>query len=148
MIGKHVSTYYPADYLLRREREIIPALRRREHWQGEQMMVFPDGQMHPTIHSIFPVQDENGELLYAAAVITDITELAETEEALRQSYEELRASEERFELVVRGIRGRHLGLGSPHRKGVLLAPLEDAIRLRRERDRGQLRGLGQPSSSG
>ena len=102
VIGTHVSTYYPADYLQRREREIIPALRRREHWQGEQMLAFPDGQMHPTIHSIFPVHDDNGELLCTAAVITDITELKQAEEKLRQSYEELRKSEERFDLAARG----------------------------------------------
>ena len=94
VIGKHVSAYYPSDYLRRREREIIPALRRREHWQGEQMMVFPDGQMHSTIHSIFPVHDEHGALLCTAAVITDITELRRAEDALRQSYEELRTIHE------------------------------------------------------
>jgi PAS domain S-box-containing protein len=85
VIGNHVSKYYPADYLTRREREIIPALRHREHWQGEQMLAFPDGQMHPTLHTIFPVVDDNGELLCTAAVITDITELKQAEEALRQS---------------------------------------------------------------
>jgi PAS domain S-box-containing protein len=102
VIGNHVSKYYPADYLTRREREIIPALRHREHWQGEQMLAFPDGQMHPTLHTIFPVVDDNGELLCTAAVITDITELKQAEEALRQEHELLRASEEQFELVVQG----------------------------------------------
>jgi PAS domain S-box-containing protein len=102
VLGTHVSKYYPADYLQRREREIIPALRHREHWQGEQMLAFPDGQMHPTIHSVFPVYGENGELLRVAAVITDVTELKRAEEELRQSYEELRKSEERYDLVVRG----------------------------------------------
>jgi PAS domain S-box-containing protein len=100
VIGKHVATYYPSDYLLRREREIMPALRRGEHWQGEQRMVFPDGLMHPTIHSVFPVHDEKGALLCTAAVITDITELKRAEEALRQSYEELRTI---YECMVDGL---------------------------------------------
>jgi PAS domain S-box-containing protein len=99
-IGKHVATYYPSDYLPRREREVLPALRRGEHWQGEQRMVFPDGLMHPTIHSIFPVHDEHGALLCTAAVITDITELKRAEEALRQSYEELRTI---YECMVDGL---------------------------------------------
>ncbi len=101
VIGTHISNYYPPDYMLRRETEIIPALRRRESWRGEQNMVFPDGRMHTTIHTVFPVLDDKGKLLYAAAVITDITELAQTQEALSQSNQQLRASEERFELVVR-----------------------------------------------
>ena len=89
VIGKHVSNYYPADYLRRREREILPALRRGEPWQGEQVLAFPDGQMHPTIHTIFPVQDDDGKLACTAVVITDITDLRRAEDALRQSYEEL-----------------------------------------------------------
>lgn len=91
VIGKHVSTCYPAGYSLRREQEIIPALRSRGHWQGEQMMVFPDGQLHPTIHSIFPVYDGHGELLFTAAVITDITELKQAEEEIRQREAKYRA---------------------------------------------------------
>jgi len=102
LIGRHVGSFYPPDYLPRREREIIPALRRGEHWRGEQLMVLSDGQLHPTIHSIFPVCDEHGTLLCTAAVITDITDLRRAEDALRQSYEETRLSQEPFELAVRG----------------------------------------------
>ncbi len=89
LIGTHVASHYPPDYLVRRKREIIPALRRGEHWHGEQMLKFPDGQLHPTIHTIFPVRDDNGELLCTAAAITDITKLKQVEEALRQSHNEL-----------------------------------------------------------
>jgi len=102
VIGNHLSKYYPPDYLPRREREILPALRRGESWQGEQELVFPDGQPHTTIHTIFPVLDENGDFYRTAVVITDITELRKAEAALRQSYEDLRKSEERYELAVRG----------------------------------------------
>ncbi len=101
IVGKHVAAYYPAGYGEHRERVILPALRRKEPWQGEQMMVFPDGKVHPTVHTIFPVLDDHGELFCTAAVITDITELKQTQERLRQTCEELRASQERFELVVR-----------------------------------------------
>ncbi len=100
VIGTQVLSYYPADYAVRREHEIIPALRRNKEWRGEQRVRFPDGQMHPTIHTIFPVHDENGELLCTAAVITDITELRQTEDALRESYEELRAI---YECTVDGL---------------------------------------------
>jgi len=101
MVGKQVAAYYPAGYQEHRERVILPTVRRKEPWHGEQMMVFTDGREHPTIHTVFPVLDDHGELFCTAAVITDITELKHTQEMLRQSCEELRTSEERFELVVR-----------------------------------------------
>lgn len=90
VIGNHVSKYYPVDYMVRREREIIPALRRGQYWQGEQMMAFADGQMHPTIHSIFPVRDDQGELLRTAAIITDITDLKQSEAKLKFEQQALR----------------------------------------------------------
>jgi PAS domain S-box-containing protein len=90
LVGTCVSQRYPPDYLVRRESEIIPALRRGQSWQGEQMMAFPDGQMHPTIHSIFPVCDDRGELLRTAAIITDITELKRSEAELTSEQQALR----------------------------------------------------------
>ena len=90
MLGKHVSTYYPAEYQVRRQTEILPALCRRGYWQGEQGMVFADGQMHPTLHTIFPVRDDSGEMFCTATVISDITELKRAEETLRQSEEKYR----------------------------------------------------------
>ena len=66
------------------------------------MLVFPDGRMHPTIHSIFPVQDDDGELLCSAAVITDISELKQAEQALRQSEERYRTMlEDQTEAICR-----------------------------------------------
>ena len=91
VIGTHVSSYYPPSYLRRRETEIIPALRRGESWRGEQNMAYPDGQMHTTIHTVFPVVDDNGRLLYIAAVISDITELKRVEESLRKNEAKYRA---------------------------------------------------------
>lgn len=91
VIGTHLSAYYSSEYLRRRETEIIPVLRRGEPWRGEQNMVFPDGQIHPAMHTIFPVLDDGGKLLCTAAVITDITELRRAEESIRQSEAKYRA---------------------------------------------------------
>jgi PAS domain S-box-containing protein len=90
VIGTHVSALYPPDYLQRRQREILPALRHGQHWQGEQWMAFSDGQLHPTIHSIFPVCDDDGRLLRTAAIITDITELKKSEAKLKAEQQALR----------------------------------------------------------
>jgi PAS domain S-box-containing protein len=110
VIGNHVSRYYPPDYMPRRKQEILPALRRGEPWQGEQWLVFPDGQMHPTIHTIFPVLDSNGHFYRTAVVITDITELRQAEAALRQSYEDLRKSESDT-IWSSGVRGSASAIG-------------------------------------
>lgn len=90
VIGRHVSVFHPAEYLECREKEMLPALRRGEYWRGEQLLLFPDGQLHPTLHTVFPVRDEHGELWRTAAVITDITELKRAEEMLRRQNDLLR----------------------------------------------------------
>jgi PAS domain S-box-containing protein len=100
VIGRSVWSYYPGNYRALRENEILPALRRGEAWQGELMMVFPDGQLHPTINTIFPVYDEAGQLFRTAATITDITEAKQAEDALRQSYAALAESEAKYRQLI------------------------------------------------
>lgn len=90
VIGTDLSNYYPPDYVRRRETEIIPALRRGEYWQAEQAVRLPSGRLRPTIHTIFPVRDERGELLCTAAIITDITDLKRVEEDLNAERQALR----------------------------------------------------------
>lgn len=89
-VGKPLAAYMPANYRERRETEILPALRQQGFWQGEETISLRDGRTIPAIFSVFPVQDESGNLLRTAIVITDTTELKRAEAALRQSYEELR----------------------------------------------------------
>jgi len=90
-IGKPLSAYMPADYRGRRESEILPAIRQKGFWQGEEPVHLRDGRTVYTIFSVFPVTDENGKLLRTAVVITDITELKGAEQALRKSEAKYRA---------------------------------------------------------
>jgi PAS domain S-box-containing protein len=90
-IGKPLSAYMPADYRGRRESEILPAIRQKGFWQGEEPVHLRDGRTVYTLFSVFPVQDETGKLLRTAVVITDITELKHAERALRKSEAQYRA---------------------------------------------------------
>lgn len=111
VIGQNLSTFYPSEYVLRRKNEIIPALRRGEHWQAEQAVTLPDGRMRPTIHTVFPVRDDRGELLCTAAVITDITDLKRVEEDLLAEQQAL----------------RRMVLASDHERSLITYELHDGV---------------------
>lgn len=95
VIGQHISTYCPKEYWERRNTEVVPAVLQKGLWQGEFSLVSRDGRRIPAIHSLFPIRDKDGNLVQLGAVVTDITQRKQAEEALRQS-------DERYELAVRG----------------------------------------------
>jgi PAS domain S-box-containing protein len=90
-VGKPLSAYMPADYRERRKNEILPAIRQKGFWQGEESIHLRDGKTLHTLFTVFPVQDEDGNLLRTAVVIADITELKHAERALRRSEARYRA---------------------------------------------------------
>lgn len=85
VIGTPIFRFCPDDYPKLREEKILPALLRGESWSGEVAMHFADGQLHSMIHTIFPVHDDQGRLVYTATIFTDITDLKRAEEAFRES---------------------------------------------------------------
>ncbi len=90
VIGKPVSTYYREEYVQRRQNEIIPALLRDGYWHAEETVLPRHGKLIPTLQSAFLIRDDNGSPFRIAAVISDITEQKQAEEALRQSEERYR----------------------------------------------------------
>ena len=90
VIGKHVSAYYPADYMKRRKEELLPTLLREGHWHIEQTVLPRHGQPIHTFQSTFLIRDENGKPFRVAVVISDVTDRKRVEEALQRSEERYR----------------------------------------------------------
>jgi PAS domain S-box-containing protein len=90
VIGKHSLAYFPEEWEPRRASEVIPALERAGHWEGEQSMLSRQGQLTPTLQHAFLLRDEQGKPFRLAVVVTDITERKRAEEALQQSEEKYR----------------------------------------------------------
>jgi PAS domain S-box-containing protein len=96
VLGKPVSTYYSEENRQKRKTEILPAVFREGSWQGEQALLSRKGTVIPIYECTFLIRKEDGEPLCLAVVIADISDLKRAEEALR-------ASNERYELAVRGV---------------------------------------------
>ena len=90
VVGATCSKYYPADYMFRREKEILPALSRDETWQGEVLLSGQDGPL-PVLQSSFLIRDRQGAPLYVASATANLAQRKRSEESLRQSHDELQA---------------------------------------------------------
>jgi diguanylate cyclase (GGDEF)-like protein/PAS domain S-box-containing protein len=64
--------------------EILNHLEAGSHWQGEEMVVSADGQVHPVILSIDAVAGKADEVAFFVLVMTDITAQKAAENDLRQ----------------------------------------------------------------
>jgi PAS domain S-box-containing protein len=91
VLGKHLSAHFSEESNRRGKEEIQPALKHSGHWEGELPMLSCSGASIPTWHNTFLIRDQGGTPLRIAVVITDIAARKQAEEALRQSYDQLRA---------------------------------------------------------
>jgi len=82
VIGQNVSRYYSEEYMERRKHEMIPALLREGHWQGEPSVLSRQGRTIPTRQDTFLIRDEKGNPARIAVVVIDITARKQEEETL------------------------------------------------------------------
>ena len=74
MIGKNVSTYYPADYVYSRQNELVSTVLREGTRTLRTNRLATAGTPLQTLQSTFLIRDENGNPLRMAVVITNVTE--------------------------------------------------------------------------
>ena len=87
LVGKSFFSYYPEALRTRLRKEILPALMKRDHWQGELAVLTRAGKASPTLENLALVADEaltgeRGEPRYLIRQVSDITVRKEMEEAL------------------------------------------------------------------
>ncbi|MHC4132665.1 MAG: PAS domain S-box protein [Planctomycetota bacterium] len=89
VIGKNLRRYYEPKDLPKLEDEIIPAVIKQGHQAIEMPLLSKDGKSTPTIQSLFLIQDEEGQPYRLANVVTDITELKNIQQQLKEHKENL-----------------------------------------------------------
>jgi diguanylate cyclase (GGDEF)-like protein/PAS domain S-box-containing protein len=95
-MGRSIVEVTPSEDLVERAEEIMGELGQGRSWTGEFTVRHKDGTTFPVLVTDTPVHDEQGNLAAIIGVSTDITEIEQTEE--------LRRSEERFRLLVEGVK--------------------------------------------
>ncbi len=83
VLGKNLLTYHPSGYAKKGDEVIRPAVIRDGYWQGELPLLCRNGTIIPTLHNVFPVRDNDGNVHHFAVVVTDITELRQSEAKYR-----------------------------------------------------------------
>lgn len=88
-LGTSFKVYYPPEFQKKLDEVVIPKVLERGWWKGEMALGKADGSVSPTLENFFTIPDDKGNPACLAAVITDITQLKEAEEELRQHRDNL-----------------------------------------------------------
>jgi len=85
LVGTLFWLQYPTPIRERLTNEIVPSVLEGKQWKGELALLTKDGRHVPTLENIFLIRDGDGNPLYFADVITDITEHKDTQAKFEQS---------------------------------------------------------------
>ena len=89
VLGKHFAAYCPDQYRQQMEQGVLPAVLSQGQWNGESAIRTRQGDVIPTSENAFLICGDAGQPLCLAMAVTDISERKQTEEALRQSHDQL-----------------------------------------------------------
>lgn len=87
--GKTFAEYYPPECRRHLQDEILPALARGEKWFGELVLISKDGRTIPTLENFFVIRDTDGNPMFYADLISDISSRKIIEEELREHRDHL-----------------------------------------------------------
>ena len=93
--GRSPTTFYPPATAKFLRSDVMPQVAERGLWRGECELQLHGGSIIPVQQAIFSIPDEYGQPRELATIATEITER-------KQAEAELKASEERLELALRG----------------------------------------------
>jgi PAS domain S-box-containing protein len=85
----HISAFVPERFWERYRDEFIPAAIRERFWRGESVFLARDGREIPVSQVIMAHVDEGGAVQFISTIARDITELKDTEAALRETQRRL-----------------------------------------------------------
>lgn len=101
--GRPVTEFYrpeEADFVVQ---EAVPVVLEYGVWAGEVAMLRLDGEVVPTLHSIFLVRDENGRPLFLGNSVVDITDRKLAEEAQQALATELESERRTLEAIFQNL---------------------------------------------
>jgi PAS domain S-box-containing protein len=86
-----------------KEQEWSESLRQHGFWHGEVLQRRKDGETMNVLVSISLIHDDSGNIIGAAAINRDITDLKSTQNKLRQGEQEVRDAKEQLEVTLQNI---------------------------------------------
>ena len=89
-MGKPIWAYHPEGGEEWRAIEMLPALEREGHWEGELPICSRQGKLTPTLHHVFLLRDGKRTPVRHCVIATDISERKQADRLLRESEENLR----------------------------------------------------------
>ncbi len=85
VLGRQFTSLYPETQQLRFQAEVMPKLLQTGQWAGEMKIISSNGKITQTYESFFLIKDNEEQPLYLAAVISNITDIKRTQEALKKA---------------------------------------------------------------
>jgi len=85
VFGRKIIDFYPEAQQKRFQAEFMPKILETGQWAGEMNIISSNGKITQTYESFFLIKDNEEQPLYLAVVISNITDIKRTQEALKKA---------------------------------------------------------------